>query len=317
MLPGMSDARGTTAHTSPDLGARPGLRALNSPPMVAFACSAGVAAVALLDLGAGAGVTLAPLHVVPVGAAAWASRTWASVLATAAAAATMTVLLLEATALLAAAASAAVLLIVLAAVMLGVQALRRLVFDEHRASVVDSLTGALNRRGFEMVAERELARSARERNELSIAYFDLDGFKRINDERGHAAGDAVLTTFADAVKVSVRATDVFARFGGDEFVLLLPDTDARQALIVVDRIRRILAETATDLGRLTASIGVATYRRPPESVDALVFGVDHLMYEAKERGGDAVVGQMVVGTPGRWDEITIGDEPPHPTTTSA
>jgi diguanylate cyclase (GGDEF)-like protein len=173
-----------------------------------------------------------------------------------------------------------------------------------RDAMIDPLTGVLNRRGFENTAERERIRAGREGLPLSLAYFDLDDFKKINDRLGHKAGDKILARFAETVGASVRGTDIIARVGGDEFVLLLPATDARQALVVVDRIRALLRDhLPEDLDEpLTASVGVATFRNPPESIDALVFGADDLMYEAKERGGDTVVGQVVIGRAATWDD---------------
>jgi diguanylate cyclase (GGDEF)-like protein len=173
-----------------------------------------------------------------------------------------------------------------------------------RDALIDPLTGVLNRRGFETTAERERLRAGREGLPLSLAYFDLDEFKKVNDRLGHKVGDQLLARFAETVGSSVRGTDIVARVGGDEFVLLLPATDARQALVVVDRIRALLRDhLPEDLDEpLTASIGVATFRNPPESIDALVFGADDLMYEAKERGGDTVVGQVVIGRAATWDD---------------
>jgi len=195
-------------------------------------------------------------------------------------------------------ASTQLVVLILTASLIG--SLRRALVDQRRMAMVDPLTGALNRRAFQLVAERERLRSGREGTPLSLAYFDLDGFKDINDRLGHAAGDGLLTAFAAAVAAEIRGTDLFARIGGDEFVLLLPDTDAREAVLVVDRVRKLLVDQATGDFPMTTSVGIASYRFPPNTVDALLAGADDLLYQAKGRGGDTVVGMVVVGPWTRW-----------------
>jgi diguanylate cyclase (GGDEF)-like protein len=198
--------------------------------------------------------------------------------------------------------------LVLIAVLLA--ALRDTLERQRVHATQDSLTGALNRRAFQLLAERERLRAGREGTPLSVAYFDIDDFKDINDIEGHAAGDAVLGRFADSVMEVVRGTDVFARIGGDEFVLMLPATDARQSMLVVDRVRDLLRDVSRDhSSALTASVGLATYRFPPSTVEAMVVGADRLMYEAKERGGDTVVGMVYIGPWARWSEAMDAAEP--------
>ena len=178
--------------------------------------------------------------------------------------------------------------------------LRRALADQRRMAMVDPLTGAMNRRAFQLVAERERMRAGREGTPLSLAYLDLDGFKEVNDRFGHGAGDDLLAEFATRVTNEIRGTDLLARIGGDEFVLLLPDTDAREAVVVVDRVRTLLDETFPDTS-VTTSAGIATYRFPPNTVDAMLAGADDLLYQAKERGGDTVVGMVIVGPWTRWE----------------
>jgi len=178
--------------------------------------------------------------------------------------------------------------------------LKKALADQRRMAMVDALTGAMNRRAFQLVAERERLRSGREGTPLSLAYFDLDHFKEINDRLGHGAGDDLLQAFAVGVAAEIRGTDILARIGGDEFVLLLPDTDAREAVIVVDRVRTLLDEILPD-STVTTSVGIATYRFPPSTVDAMLAGADDLLYQAKDRGGDTVVGMVIVGPWTRWD----------------
>jgi diguanylate cyclase (GGDEF)-like protein len=192
---------------------------------------------------------------------------------------------------------------VLVVVAVLVAGLRDALVEQRRLATVDPLTGSLNRRAFGLVAERERMRAGRTGSAITVAYFDLDEFKTINDEHGHATGDRLLRVFAASVRAGIRSTDVFSRMGGDEFVLLLPDTDAREAVTVVDRVRRILADLCAAEGTtITTSTGIATYRFPPSTIDAMVAGADELMYRAKTRGGDSVVGSVIVGPWTHWSD---------------
>ena len=206
--------------------------------------------------------------------------------------------------------NAAMLFGVLLLVTILVGALGTALIEQRRHATLDPLTGAMNRRAFALIAERERLRAGRDGSPLSLAYFDLDDFKVVNDRRGHSVGDSILTAFSDAVVGAVRGTDLFARFGGDEFVLLLPGTDAREAMVVVDRVRRVLGETEQiDGNALTASVGLATFRFPPSTVDGMIAAVDELMYQAKNRGGNTVVGMVFVGPWTRWSR-TMEDNAP-------
>jgi diguanylate cyclase (GGDEF)-like protein len=206
--------------------------------------------------------------------------------------------------------NAAMLLGVLLVVTILVGALATTIIEQRRHATLDPLTGAMNRRAFALIAERERLRAGRDGSPLSLAYFDLDDFKVINDVRGHSAGDSVLTAFVSAAVGSVRGTDLFARLGGDEFVLLLPDTDAREAMVVVDRVRRLLGDTCQVDGRaLSASVGLATFRFPPSTVDGMIAAADDLMYQAKNRGGDTVAGMVFVGPWTRWSRTMDDNEP--------
>jgi diguanylate cyclase (GGDEF)-like protein len=191
--------------------------------------------------------------------------------------------------------------IVLTVVVTLIGSLRESLADQRRQALVDPLTGTYNRRAFQIVAERERLRSGRDGTPLSLAYFDLDGFKEFNDSLGHAAGDEMLQTFAGALAAGIRGTDLLARIGGDEFVLLLPDTDAEEAVGVVNRLRASVAEVSAN-APITASVGIATHRFPPPTVDALITTADELMYQAKQKGGDRVVGSIVSGPWTRWTD---------------
>lgn len=166
--------------------------------------------------------------------------------------------------------------------------------NERRLARTDALTGLLNAKAFRERAEEEIARSTRTGQAVSVAFIDCDNFKTVNDTLGHLAGDHLLSTIAEQMNASVRAIDVSARMGGDEFAILLPETNRDEADRVVQRLRE-------DLGRrmrehnwpVTFSIGVAIYATPPESVDAMIHGADELMYEVKTGQKDAVVLKLV------------------------
>jgi diguanylate cyclase (GGDEF)-like protein len=156
----------------------------------------------------------------------------------------------------------------------------------------DVLTGAYNRRHLLDVLRREMARAQRVAAPLAVCMFDIDHFKRINDNWGHAAGDAVLRHFATLATAGLRAVDVFGRFGGEEFLLILPDTEARGAAVVAERIRAAVEQCAfpgVPAGhQVTATIGVAGRARE-ESADALVARADLALYRGKDAGRNRVV----------------------------
>ncbi len=160
--------------------------------------------------------------------------------------------------------------------------------DHHKAAArVDDLTGIYNRRAFQEFAEMEIARARRTGKPITIAFTDIDNFKNVNDSNGHQAGDRVLSQTADMMRSSVRAVDRVARFGGDEFVILLSETDATAAVNVIERLRHDLRRMAELNGwPISYSIGAYTFKRPPESVDEMVSRADRLMYAVKQSGKD-------------------------------
>lgn len=165
-----------------------------------------------------------------------------------------------------------------------VAAVMGMVREEREMSQTDALTGLLNRRGFYDQAEVEVARpegAAR----LSVIYLDIDGFKAVNDQRGHAVGDNLLADVAREIERHVRHTDVVARLGGDEFVALLPAADAEVAMAVGRRIAAGLDELCRRRPwPVTFSIGVASAVTAPRSLDHLLSEADRLMYAAKQGG---------------------------------
>src|SRR5579883_1903275 len=156
---------------------------------------------------------------------------------------------------------------------------------------LDELTGALNRRSIMRALDEEIARAQRLNNPCAVALIDLDWFKRINDAYGHPTGDEVLRTFAITVFANIRSIDKFGRYGGEEFLLLLPDTAEREAARMMDRLRMIVAEldwSAFSAGmRVTISAGLATLRRD-ESSDTLLARADRALYASKAGGRNRI-----------------------------
>ena len=151
----------------------------------------------------------------------------------------------------------------------------------------DELTGLPNRRQMQALMDQELLRSLRHHHDFCIAVVDLDHFKRVNDEHGHAAGDAVLRAFAQAGQAAMRATDVLARWGGEEFLVLLPDTSMPPALGGMERLRQHVAALQIDVGEakvsITVSIGLTGHRRSDTLAETLA-RADQLLYRAKAEG---------------------------------
>ena len=147
----------------------------------------------------------------------------------------------------------------------------------------DALTGVLNRHGLLPQLRRELARADRQGPPLSVALCDIDHFKRVNDTHGHAAGDGVLRDFAENLRAHARASDLVGRWGGEEFLLVLPDTDAESARRVVERIRARRPTAAPSLRTVTFSAGVASTSSGPgaSDIDGLLAQADARLYAAK------------------------------------
>ncbi len=165
---------------------------------------------------------------------------------------------------------------------------------QHMSELVreDQLTGSLNRRGLDDVFERETARADRRGTPLCVALLDLDDFKRLNDTYGHQAGDSALKHLVKIVKDTLRSMDVIARFGGEEFLILLPETTVEAASQTMTRLQRELTKHFflhdNEKVLITFSAGVAL-RQPNEDQAALVKRADRAMYEAKKTGKNRVV----------------------------
>ena len=155
-------------------------------------------------------------------------------------------------------------------------------------SSTDPLTGLFNRRKFSEILKSELECECRSNIELSLVLCDIDNFKQINDSYGHNAGDKVLMAFSRLIAESLRKTDVVARWGGEEFLILLPDTSIELAISIAEKLRVKIAEYPFEqVGVVTASFGVATFM-PEDSEEDLFGRADSALYKAKERGRNLV-----------------------------
>lgn len=165
--------------------------------------------------------------------------------------------------------------------------------EELRAlSVTDALTGIHNRRYFQERLTTEMARVERGGGELSVIMLDIDHFKRINDQHGHAVGDRVLQAVCERISGRLRRTDVFCRLGGEEFMVLCPDIDGEQAhVLAVELWQGLRSSPIDEVGIVTASFGIASWRAG-EGADALLLRADSGVYAAKQAGRDRVEGQM-------------------------
>jgi diguanylate cyclase (GGDEF)-like protein len=180
-----------------------------------------------------------------------------------------------------------------------------------RLSTVDSLTDLYNRAFLFNAVEREIQRSRRFKRGFCLLMMDLDGLKSINDRYGHYHGDIVLRAVAHIIRESSRNVDVAARYGGDEFVALLPETESSGAYIVAEKIRQGVTELAVEAGgqqvTTSLSIGVVSYPEDGQTADELMIAADEAMYLSKRMGKNRVVGYA--------DPGEIGTEIPQPTRT--
>ena len=169
-----------------------------------------------------------------------------------------------------------------------------------QVSITDELTGLFNRRGFFQLGEREFERSLRFSRPLSVLMLDIDHFKRVNDTYGHPIGDQVLRALADCFRQNKRGIDVEGRYGGEEFVLLLPETFLPGASQIAERLRQSVADLSIPVSRangdassvnlrITVSVGVAHMLPEIPSLDALIDRADQALYRAKDSGRNRVV----------------------------
>jgi diguanylate cyclase (GGDEF)-like protein len=167
-----------------------------------------------------------------------------------------------------------------------------------RLATTDPLTGVFNRRYWMKRAEIEIASAQRQRTSLSMVMLDIDNFKHINDRYGHPTGDLVLVKLCEAVQGVLRLGDTFARIGGEEFVLLLPQTGEVLAIQVAERIRTLvssIAVCAIDKSQfgVTASFGVASLSNTFNDLESLISNCDAALYHAKDAGRNCVVATTI------------------------
>lgn len=152
----------------------------------------------------------------------------------------------------------------------------------------DHLTGALNRRSFLKKATEETTRSIRYQYPVSVILFDIDFFKKVNDTFGHAAGDAVLVSISRLIYSNIRSSDLFCRWGGEEFILLSPEADAQKIMKIAEKLRTLIEQNKpANTPEVTASFGVTQYRES-EPFDKMIQRADTALYEAKENGRNCV-----------------------------
>ena len=156
-------------------------------------------------------------------------------------------------------------------------------------SVTDKLTGLYNRNKLDATFEAEVARADRTGKPLAMIILDVDHFKMVNDTYGHHVGDITLQTVAERLKNTVRQTDIIGRWGGEEFVVICPDTPTKGAKELAEKLRKVIeAQPFPEIGHKTASFGVSTHQAE-QTVDALIIAADTALYQAKESGHNKVV----------------------------
>lgn len=174
--------------------------------------------------------------------------------------------------------------------------------DTKRLTFTDDLTALYNSRFMALYLDRELKRCRRTRASLCLLFMDLDGFKNVNDTHGHLAGSKTLVEIGTVLEHTVRDADVLIRYGGDEFVIICPETPLAGGLVIGERIRRIIESTRflESMGieaRVSASIGIAAYPESADDVRGLISCADRAMYEAKALGKNRIVAASPLPSP--------------------
>jgi diguanylate cyclase (GGDEF)-like protein len=159
-----------------------------------------------------------------------------------------------------------------------------------RQSRSDHLTGVLNRRGFETQLKIALSSARRRNSPISVIMVDLDHFKQVNDTHGHDVGDQVIRHLSDTLRQRVRDSDIVARLGGEEFVVMLPDTDAKGAQILAEELVKVVASRQAPVaGKVTISAGVSELNMKLEDLAEMLKGADEALYVAKRSGRNQAI----------------------------
>jgi diguanylate cyclase len=162
----------------------------------------------------------------------------------------------------------------------------------HKLSIHDALTGVYNRRHLDEKLQAEFHRSSRYGSALSVALFDLDHFKKVNDKYGHGGGDETLREVCRRLALTVRETDTLGRFGGEELLLIMPGVEGEQALLCAERLRVVIEKRPVKFGELeipvTTSIGLSSFQTGQQSPDSLVQLADEALYASKANGRNRV-----------------------------
>ena len=165
---------------------------------------------------------------------------------------------------------------------------KRMEEELKRLSITDNLTQAYNRTKYEEVIKREIERTKRSSSPLSVAMFDIDHFKKVNDTYGHDVGDYVLKTLSQIAKKNIRDIDYLIRWGGEEFIVIALDTDLRGAEVMAEKIRQAIGNYSFDkVGRVTVSFGVTQFKQD-DTEDSFIKRADDALYQAKEKGRNRV-----------------------------
>lgn len=263
-------------------------------PRVALALAAVLIPVlGLVDFVTGYELSFSLFYFVPVALAAWfASRMWGQVIAAIAATSWLTADMAAGHVYSATWTpywNAAIRLGLFLVVARSLSGLRAALRREAESARTDYMTGVANKRAFTEVAGAEIERSRRYAHSFSIAYLDVDHFKRVNDTMGHDGGDRLLRDIGRCLTATVRAPDVVGRLGGDEFALLLVETAFSEAEATISRVQRALAAmTRAEGWDVTFSVGVTTFVDAPATVESALQHADRLMYAVKETGRDNV-----------------------------
>ncbi len=160
---------------------------------------------------------------------------------------------------------------------------------QKKLAMTDDLTQIYNRHAFFQKAKHEIKRAQRLQTTLSLAYIDLDNFKNLNDTLGHDVGDKLLRKLAEKTKIHIREIDILARIGGDEFALLFPGTNEKEAAIVIQRIKDVCVDNFKQNNwDVTLSIGVVTFHLLPENVSEMLKIADTIMYSAKKQNKNSI-----------------------------